>query len=428
MSEFLAPLNYDRARDVLRRLSTYTFYGPEAAERAVAVLRQRYPLIFSKMELKTFDQGAVLLEMGGADVTEPLVFTSHLDAPPGAEPCVNIPVHEAPMCVPLSRAHLVALLEALEELLRDGYRPGGDLFLPLSMDGLSGGEGAKSLAAHLKARGVTPCFVLDYGGYATMEAFRTYLPKNAPLALIGITEKGLLRGSVTADEAVCSRRGREHARPLDELLRCGARLSRHPRRPALCNASAQMLRALGGHAPFLQRLLVRNPRFSFPLLCLLWRRRSVMRQFFLSELTVYAVSGEGTPDSPAARAELRFWQTVIPGKKNADFRHRIRRLARNSDLKLSFDVDNDASARGEPAGEAWEALETAIEIQFERAVIVPCLSPFVTDGRFYAPLNGRVYRFSPFMVTGEEALRGECTVTDGTLQTAVQFFRSMLSV
>ena len=61
-------------------------------------------------------------------------------------------------------------------------------------------------------------------------------------------------------------------------------------------------------------------------------------------------------------------------------------------------------------------------------VIVPCLSPFVTDGRFYAPLGGNVYRFSPFLVTGDEALRGLCTVTDATLQTAVQFFRSMLSI
>ena len=31
-------------------------------------------------------------------------------------------------------------------------------------------------------------------------------------------------------------------------------------------------------------------------------------------------------------------------------------------------------------------------------------------------------------VTGEDALNGVCTVTDGALQTAVQFFRSMLSV
>ena len=91
-------------------------------------------------------------------------------------------------------------------------------------------------------------------------------------------------------------------------------------------------------------------------------------------------------------------------------------------------MDNECGVRSQAEGEAWDALSTAIEIQFDRVVIVPCLSPFPTDARFYSSLGGNVYRFSPFMVTGEEALKGLCTITDGTLQTAVQFFRSMLSV
>ncbi|MEG0900862.1 MAG: hypothetical protein RSG96_01980, partial [Clostridia bacterium] len=94
----------------------------------------------------------------------PLVFISQLDAPAGVPFCPGIPIHELPMTVPLARAHVISLLEALEELLRDGYRPGGELFLALSFDGLSGGEGARSIAAHLLARSLHPCFVLDYGG------------------------------------------------------------------------------------------------------------------------------------------------------------------------------------------------------------------------------------------------------------------------
>ena len=143
---------------------------------------------------------------------------------------------------------------------------------------------------------------------------------------------------------------------------------------------------------------------------------------------MYTLSATGTPESPAPGGELRFTQSLIPGQKVSDYRHHLRKLAGNDDLRLTFPVENDASQRSEPSGEAWDALSTAIEIQFDRVVIVPCLSPFVTDGRFYAPLGNRVYRFSPFMVTGDEALSGLCTVTDGSLQTAVQFFRSMLSV
>lgn len=130
-----------------------------------------------------------------------------------------------PISVPLSRAHVVALLEALEGLLGEGYQPGGDLLLALSMDGLSGGAGARSIAAHLKARSLSPCFVLDHGRIATMEAFRTYLPKNAPLALIGICEKGEIQGEMTADREVSSRPGRERAAPWTSCC-ARARVSR----------------------------------------------------------------------------------------------------------------------------------------------------------------------------------------------------------
>ena len=426
MTEFLAPINYDRARDVLRRLSLYKTYTPDGARLAREVLRQRYPTIFDRMDAKTFDNGALLLEMPGAEMSGPLVFVSHLDAQEST-PIAECP-HEVPMSVPLSRAHMVALLEALEALLNEGYHPGGDLMIALSMDGLSGGAGARSIAAHLKARSVSPCFVLDYGGYATMDAFRTYLPQNAPLALIGITEKGDMHGVLTADEAVCARKGCELKKPVNELLRAGARLTRRPKHAKLCPASEMMLTELGKKAPLLQRLFVSHPRLTFPLMRLMWRKRSIMSQFFWSKRTVYTLSATGTPESPAPGGELRFTQSLIPGQKVSDYRHHLRKLAGNDDLRLTFPVENDASQRSEPSGEAWDALSTAIEIQFDRVVIVPCLSPFVTDGRFYAPLGNRVYRFSPFMVTGDEALSGLCTVTDGSLQTAVQFFRSMLSV
>ena len=60
MSEFLAPLNYGRARDVLRRLSDYSAYTPKGAAQALDVLRESYPLTFEKLESKAFDNGAVL--------------------------------------------------------------------------------------------------------------------------------------------------------------------------------------------------------------------------------------------------------------------------------------------------------------------------------------------------------------------------------
>lgn len=439
MSQFLAPLNYGRAFDVLRKLDAYTAYTPEGAQAVHAILRESYPLIFQKTEQNVFTNHALLIEMPGAAITDPLVFVSHLDGPPpGGFPQENPPPLEEgqpfrqPHTASLQRAHVVMLLEALETLLPEGYRPGGDLMLALSMDGLCGGEGAKSIASHLKARKISPCFVLDFGGYVTQSAFCTYLPKNAPLALIGISEKGLLEGRVVADSAQMKGRAKEE-NPLTLLLRAGARLSRRQRLPALCKSSEAMLQALAKRAPLLQRLLVMKPRLTFPLLTLLWRKRAIMNQFFLSQRTLTGLSSTGLAQTPAgesvpASTSLSFRQTTIPGLPLGDWKDLLRRRMANENLRMNMEVELEHSARSGTGGEAWDALETAIEILFDRVVIAPCLSPYVTDGRFYTSLRGNVYRFSPFLLNGQEALNGECALTEGALQTAVQFFRQMLSV
>lgn len=420
MSRFLVPLNYTRARDVLRKLSAYAAFTPEGAAEAAALLEESYPLVFGRMERRAFSGGALLLELDGADATDPLVFLAGLDAP-----AVPASPEGEPQTAALARAHAICLLEALETLLADGYQPGGKLFVALSMDGLSGGQGAREMADYLHRRGIQPCFVLDQGGYVTHAAFRTFLPKGAPLALVGTTEKGLLQGCLTVDEHALRN---DRQRPLAYLLRYGARLTRWARTARLCAASEEMLLSLRRHAPLPRRLLVACPRLTFPLLRAYWHKRAIMRQFFESELLPTGLETEYDRGASPAMAELRFRKTTVPGRAVAAHQQGLERRLRGSRSRLRFDVALEPSEKSEASGSAWDALGTAIEILFDRSVIVPCLSPYVTDGRFYAPLKHNVYRFSPFLLSGEEALRGECAVTDGSLQTAVQFFRQMLSV
>ena len=190
MNEFLVPVNERRANDMLRELGFFTAYSKKGAKRVEELLKAHYPQLFERMEEHTFDNGAFTLEMTGADISGPLLFVSHLDS----LSCKTQAESGGAPTVPLQRAHLIALLEALDALLTEGYRPGGDLILALSMDGLSGGGGAKSIAEYLQRRRIAPCFVLDHGGYVTDAAFSRFLPDGAPLALIGITEKGQLEG------------------------------------------------------------------------------------------------------------------------------------------------------------------------------------------------------------------------------------------
>ena len=127
MNEFLAPLNYDRAREALRRLDAYTCYTPDGAQQAWQVLRECYPLVFTRMEQQPFAGDALLLQLPGASVTDPLVFTARLDVPEGQHGEQGWQSEQMPLHVPLSRAHVVALLEALEELHRRYVSAASDL-------------------------------------------------------------------------------------------------------------------------------------------------------------------------------------------------------------------------------------------------------------------------------------------------------------
>ena len=422
MSEFLAPIDYRRAWDVLRKLSQYNEYSKERAADVLSLLKESYPLVFQKTETKSFDNHALLMEMPGASISDPLVFVSHLDAH-----SVSAAMQTSnSLRAALEHAHVVTLLEALEALLSEGYRPSGDLLIALSMDGLSGSHGAKSMAKHLLARKISPCFVLDFGGYVTRSTFCTYLPKNAPLALIGISEKGLLQCRVSADKT--DLKGCFAGNPLIPILRSGGRLSIFPRCPSLCKSSEQMLLELSKTAPFLQRLLVIKPRLTFPLLTFLWRKRAIMQQFFLSERILTHVHSRGKSSCPPESASYSFRQMTLPGKNLSLWKKRLTRRIGHRGLHCETQIELEHSTRSSASGESWDALQTAVEILFDRVRVAPCLSPYVTDGRFYGALKGNVYRFSPFLLTAEESLQGECTLTDDSLQTAVQFFRQMLSV
>lgn len=420
MTDFLAPMNYNRARDVLSGLSVYQFYNATDAEKAVKLLRNSYPMIFSKLQEKTFGNHAILLETQGGSRNDPLVLLCHVDAP--ACPFEQ-DAESSAIRLPLSRAHLIALFEALEALLYDGFVPSGDLILCLSMDSLTEARGIQEIAEYLRMRSVHPCFVLDWGGYVSEESFTTYLRKTTigtqpPIALVGITEKGRLEGKVVPQN--------DASEPIRSLLQAGAKIAAHQHQAKLCSATRQMLVSIATHSRLLRRWSIAYPSAAFSLIALRWRNRTVYHQFLSRDGHVFDVSVNGSIAAPPTEAALHFSQELLPGETCAHYQRKLGHQLRH--VEVQYPISFDASACSTVKSESWDALTTAIQIQFEHALVTPCLSPYPTDARFFRDLCDTVYRFSPYLLTDRETSQGTCLLTDDHLQTAVQFFRSMLSV
>jgi carboxypeptidase PM20D1 len=147
------------------------------------------------------------------------------------------------------KSSVIAVLEAVEKLAGEGYRPRRTIYLAFGHDEEVGGpEGAAKVVEALAARGVTHfAFVADEGG-AVGQGLVPGIDK--PTALIGVAEKGYLNLRLT----VAGEGGHSSTPPAETnvgiLSRAVARLEATPFPARLEGAARDMFDYLGPEMSF----------------------------------------------------------------------------------------------------------------------------------------------------------------------------------
>lgn len=160
--------------------------------------------VFSRLGVETLGGASLLLEWPGSDDgLEPVMLTAHQDVVPAAiEDGWEHPPFQGVLRD--GRIHgrgaidykcgYAGILEALETLCRQGFRPRRTILCALGHDEEIGGAGgAGAITGHLAERGIMCDFALDEGGY-----IHTLPWSGESAALIGVAEKGYATFSVKA--------------------------------------------------------------------------------------------------------------------------------------------------------------------------------------------------------------------------------------
>ena len=227
-------------------------------------LERLFPLLHKHLE-KTVLNGTLLYRWKGKDENLlPILFMGHQDVVPASDDGWSVPAYSGVVkdgCL-YGRGALdckgtmYVQMQAVEELLADGFVPKCDVYLEYSINEETGGDGAAAAMRYLRDQGIRLALVLDEGGAVIEEAVPGM---DRPYAVLGFTEKGYMDVKITARGKGGHSSTPPRNTPAARLYAFASEIERkRPFKKVISAEVKQMFKQMAPSLPFGMRLLLGN--------------------------------------------------------------------------------------------------------------------------------------------------------------------------
>jgi carboxypeptidase PM20D1 len=412
-----------------------------AFDGLVEYLATAYPEAHRTLARERIGSNSFLYFWPGTDPDlEPILLMAHLDVVPVAAEEADAWSHP-PFAGRIAdgyvwgrgaiddKACVVALLEATESLLADGYHPSRGVYLAFGHDEEIGGQnGARQIASLMASRGVRLEFVLDEGFFVT-EGLLAGIDK--PVALIGVAEKGIVSVSLT----VAAPPGHSAVPPrhtaIGILASALVRLEDRPLPARIDGVAGEMLAWLAPEMPLPQRIVSSNLWMFGPLVkARMAASPTTDAAIRTSTATTMVAGGVKENVLPShARAVVNF--RIRPGDRIADVMEHIRRVVDDDRVVVEVlpGLDSEPSPVSSTDSRAFDAIHTSIRRVFSGAVVAPALVVGATDSRHFADLSDDIYRFLPIRLGPGDVARVHGVderISVANFAEAIRFYRELV--
>ena len=402
-----------------------------------ATLAELYPLLHAHCALTRVGRHGLLFRWAGTDADAgPLLLMAHQDVVPvQGQDWTNDPFTPTLLDGKLigrgtldDKAALLAIAEAVEALLADGFTPRRDVWLLFGDDEEVSGTSAQEASDLLRARGVRPWLVLDEGG-AVVDG--GVLPGvGTPAAMIAVAEKGILTVRLSTTEAGGHASTPHRRGATARIARAVVRLERRPFPARLSQPTKAMLTILGAHATGPMRVLYAQADALAPLIArALVAAGPETAAVARTTMAVTQLSGSPAANVLATRAEAVVNLRLDTHTSVAQALAHLRRAIADPTIDLTIQQATEASWVSRTDDDRWALLTRVAREVFPDAVPTPYVQNGATDARRFSPWCDHVYRFAPLRMTDADRARihtADEQVAVATLAEGVRFMTRLI--
>jgi carboxypeptidase PM20D1 len=407
-------------------------------------LKTRYPRVHATLEREVIGGRSLLYTWRGSDPgSRPIALLAHQDVVPIA-PGTEALWKKPPFSGVIEdgqvwgrgtlddKSNLVTQLEAVERLLASGFQPKRTVYLVFGHDEEVGGrQGAVQVVNTLRQRKVRLDFVLDEG-LAVTEGVLAGV--KAPLALIGLAEKGGVSLRLTAKAAP----GHSSMPPttpatsaIGMLSAALTRLDNTPVPGGIQGVAAEMFATIAPELPLAQRLPMANLWLFRPVVERLLAKGAATNAMLrtTTALTIVNAGNKANVLPGEASAVVNF--RLLPGDSTASVTEHVRRTVNDERIEVRvLDTPAEPSRVSSASAPAYQLVERTVREVFPDAMVAPGLVLAGTDSRHFEDIADNVYRFMPIRFKSEDLPRVHGTderISVAQLADMVRFYHRLLS-
>ncbi len=399
------------------------------------LLREMFPELFKIVTVEDFD-GSLLLRWEGKEKSGlPVLLMSHHDVVEAPGDWTHPPFSGETADGKLwgrgtldTKCSLWAMMQAAEELIREGFAPSRDIYFESACNEETSGAGADMISKVLKERGIRFFMSVDEGGMMLHDPIGGV---DGTFAMVGVGEKACVDLKFTARSNGGHASTPSRNTPLVRLGKFMAKIDRSEIFEAkIPPVVEEMFRRMAPAAKGYMKFVLRNSKKLEPVLIKVLPKISTDAGAMV-KTTIAFTMAQGSAASNVLPQEA--W---VAGNMRVSHHQgceksieAVKRIAKKYGITVEVIKGGPESGISDYGSEAFKLVEKAVSTVFPGVISVPYIMNGASDSRFFDRVSDVCIRFAPFLIDKAQlaSIHGKDeNINIETLGSAVDFYKYII--